>query len=73
MPILQTLRQMKDGDNNVIAEIIEAAPNTESDAAYIRLQNYTEPFYTYKWNDLIVNFNDSISSDPTQEPRWEQE
>lgn len=68
MPILDTLKLIKDDDGNILGEVIKAAPNTEPDNIYIRLQFVSGQ--SYKWQDEIDNYNDSISVDPTQEPRW---
>lgn len=68
MPILDTLKLIKDDDGNILGEVIKAAPNTEPDNIYIRLQFVSGQ--SYKWQDEVDNYNDSISVDPTQEPRW---
>lgn len=68
MPILASLKLLKDSDGNVTGEVIKASPNTEPDNIYIRLQLCIG--VSYKWNDDINNYSDNISIDPKQETRW---
>lgn len=54
-----------------VAQVIKATP-ASGGAEYIRLQNH-ETGISHKWNAPVVDWNNTINTDPLVETRWIQE